>query len=208
MIICVPAPALPLIFVGLCGWLVLLGRSSASKDAELVVRDELAVLRRANPRPRLDWADRAILAALTRCLPGRLRAHRLITPRHCPSVAPPTGHPEMDLPEPDRTAASQRPDRHADRAARDREPHRGIQEDSRRADQARPPGRRIHHPPGPQGPEDFPGAETADRRDLAAVPAYLGIDHAGHRLLPRGLRGDPPAPVLPVRVRHGHVGAP
>ncbi len=69
------------IFVRLCGWLVLLGRSSASRDAELLVlRHECAVLRRANPRPRLDWADRAILAALIRLLPARLRMHRLITP--------------------------------------------------------------------------------------------------------------------------------
>jgi putative transposase len=70
-----------LVFVRVCGWLVLLGRSSASKDTELLVlRHEVAVLRRTNPRPRLDWADRAILAALIRCVPGRLRAHRLITP--------------------------------------------------------------------------------------------------------------------------------
>ena len=70
-----------LIFVQLCGWLVLLARSSASKDAELLVlRHEVAVLRRTRPRPRLDWADRTVLAALIRLLPGRLRAHRLVTP--------------------------------------------------------------------------------------------------------------------------------
>jgi len=70
-----------LIFVRLCGWLVLLGRSSASKNAELLVlRHEVAVLRRTHPRPRLDWADRAILATLIRLLPARLRMHRLVTP--------------------------------------------------------------------------------------------------------------------------------
>jgi putative transposase len=70
-----------LIFIRLCGWLVLLGRSPASKNAELLVlRHEVAVLRRTNPRPQPDWADRAVLAALIRLLPGRLRTHRLVTP--------------------------------------------------------------------------------------------------------------------------------
>jgi putative transposase len=70
-----------LIFIRLCGWLILLSRSSASKDAELLLlRHEVAVLRRTYPRPRLDWADRAVMAALIRLLPGRLRARRLVTP--------------------------------------------------------------------------------------------------------------------------------
>jgi putative transposase len=71
-----------LIFVRLCGWLVLLSRLSASKDAELLVlRHEVAVLRRTHPRrPRLDWADRVVFAALIRLLPAPLRMHRLVTP--------------------------------------------------------------------------------------------------------------------------------
>jgi putative transposase len=72
---------LNLIFVRVCGWLVLLSRSPASKNAELLVlRHEVAVLRRTNPRPRLDWADRAVLAAMIRLLPAKLRTRRLITP--------------------------------------------------------------------------------------------------------------------------------
>jgi len=70
-----------LIFVRLTGWMALLARSAASKDAELLVlRHEVAVLRRQSPKPKMDWADRAVLAALARRLPGQMRMSRLVTP--------------------------------------------------------------------------------------------------------------------------------
>lgn len=70
-----------LIFVRLSGWMALLARSAALKDAELLVlRQEVAVLRRQHPRPRLDWVGRAVLAALARLLPRPLRMSRLVTP--------------------------------------------------------------------------------------------------------------------------------
>ena len=70
-----------LIFVRLTGWMALLARSAASEDVEvLVLRHEVAVLRRQNPRPRLDWADRMVLAALARLLPRQLRISRLVAP--------------------------------------------------------------------------------------------------------------------------------
>jgi putative transposase len=65
----------------LLSWLALSARSSASKNAEiLILRHEVAVLRRGNPKPKIDWTDRALLAALARILPKALRPHRIVTP--------------------------------------------------------------------------------------------------------------------------------
>ena len=97
------------IFSWLVSWLALLPRASSassSKDVELLVlRHEVAVLRRTNPKPRLDWADRALLAALIRRLPVVLHRHRLVTPakvlrwhrrlvtKSGPTRAAPVAHP-------------------------------------------------------------------------------------------------------------------
>jgi putative transposase len=63
-------------------WLALLARSDAAKDIEiLVLRHEVAVLRRHNPRPTLTWVDRAFLSALSKLLPTQLRRLRLVPPR-------------------------------------------------------------------------------------------------------------------------------
>src|SRR4051794_23149824 len=81
MISVVSLRLLYLIFQQVLGLLGLLGRTSAIKDVELLVlRHEVSVLRRTNPRPRLDWADRAVFAALVRRLPRALRRHHLVAP--------------------------------------------------------------------------------------------------------------------------------
>jgi putative transposase len=76
--------ALRLLYLSFCQllrWLALLARRSATKDAELLVlRHEVAVLRRQVVRPRFDWADRAVLAGLSRLLPRSVWRGRLVQP--------------------------------------------------------------------------------------------------------------------------------
>jgi hypothetical protein len=70
-----------LLMIRVFDWLALLARSDISKDVEiLVLRHEVSVLRRQIARPKPDWADRAMIAALTRLLPRHLRLHRIVTP--------------------------------------------------------------------------------------------------------------------------------
>jgi len=78
-----------LLMVWLFAWAALLARSGASKDVEiLVLRHEVAVLRRQVARPKPDRADRAVITSLARLLPRQLRLHRIVTPSTC---SPDTG---------------------------------------------------------------------------------------------------------------------
>ena len=68
-------------FCTLLGWLVLRARANTSKEIEiLVLRHQLTVLRRQTRRPRLSWADRALISTLTRLLPTPRRLGLLVTP--------------------------------------------------------------------------------------------------------------------------------
>jgi hypothetical protein len=171
-----------LMLVRLTGWMALLARSAASRDAGLLVlRHEVAVLRRQGPQPELDWADRAVLAALSRLLPRPVRRNRLVTPEtllrwHRRLVRwrwahpPRAGRPPVDA----RLAAL------IEQMAREN-PGWGC-----KRVQGELPGlgyqvRGFHGMTGAEAPADSARA-AAQPHDVAAVPAYLGLDHAGLRL--------------------------
>jgi hypothetical protein len=68
-------------FSHLLAWMLLRTQSDTAKEIEiLVLRHQLAVLRRRTPRPRMTWTDRALITALTRLLPVRRRLGLLVTP--------------------------------------------------------------------------------------------------------------------------------
>jgi putative transposase len=152
-------------------------RSEFTKDVELLVlRHQLAVLRRQQPRPRLRPADRAFLAALSRILPRRRRQGLIVTPQTLLTLAQATRAPPMDA----ATATSGTPP--VERRVRElvlrlaRETRAGLPADRRRAAQARRACLAEHRPTAPASRGTRAGTAT-HRTELAGVPAPTSSEH-------------------------------
>jgi hypothetical protein len=179
----VPLRLLYLILRAVTGWrLGLLTRSRASKDAEiLVLRHQLAVLRRQVARPRPSWADRAVQAALSRLVPRCrwprlfvapetvLRWHRDLVRRRWTTPAAPAGR---------------RPGRRSGSwcCRWRRQPRLGIPPDPRRTGRPRPQARSLDRLADPQTGRIDPAPRRSGqtwRQFLSAQPeSILACDFA------------------------------
>jgi hypothetical protein len=179
MIVSVSLRLLYLIFCQLVNLLLLLTRSSASQDVELLVlRHEVAVLRRANPKPYLDWTDRAVFAAPLRRLPPMLRKHRLVTPGtilrwHHHLIAKKWTYPHRVGRPPLEDAVAVLIKRRA------RENPSWDTSQSRASYSSSATGWGLNDPPYPHAVTDISGAGPGHRHDLAAVPARPGVNDGG-----------------------------
>jgi hypothetical protein len=110
-------------------------RSAEAKEIEiLVLRHELAVLRRQRPQPHLQPTDRALLAALSRVLPRARWSVFLVRPETLLRWHGPHGPAALDLPDHlHRPAADLRSRAAAGRAPCPREPAVGLPAYPRRA---------------------------------------------------------------------------
>ena len=139
------------------------------------------MLRRTEPKPRLDWADRAILAALTGLLPRTLRMHRLVTPGtilrwHRRLVTRKWTYPHRTGRPPVSAEIAALIERLATKT------RAGDTSGSRVSSSSSATGSAPPRSPRPQSTEDTSGAQTAHRHHLAAVPARTSRDHARRRL--------------------------
>jgi len=178
-----------------------MARSEAAKDAEiLVLRHQLAVLRRQVGRPRLAWADRAVIAALVRRLPTARRTRMLVTPDtilrwHRRLVARRWTTTGIRRPVPAGLRAL------IVRLAREN-PAVGLPPGARRTGRPRLPARCLDSVDDPEG--GWPGSGAAPvRSDLGTVPHRPGPGDPRLRPVPPGDRdAHPPVCILRRRARH------
>jgi putative transposase len=188
-----------LILCQLLGWLVLLARRSATKNAELLVlRHEVAVLRRQVARPQMDWADRAVLAGLARLLPRPAWHGLFVQPAtllrwHRDLVRRRWTYPRR----PGRPAVTTELGELVLRLAT--EPDLGLPSHPRRAVSPRLQDRGQHRLDDPAARWRGPGTQAVGP-DLAAVPPGAGQGGVGGGLLHRGHRV-PQTAVCAVRDR-------
>ena len=180
-------------------WLALLARSDAAKDVEiLVLRHEVAVLRRHNQRPTLTLGrPRAAQRVEPGCCPPQLRQLRLVSPRtllrwHAQLVARRWTYPRR---QPGRPPVAQPVRALVLRMAREN-PTLGLPTHPRRAGRPRPPDRRVDGLEDPEG-RRHRSRPAPVRTDLAPVPGRAGPGDPRRRLRPR--RHHLPAPPLRAR---------